>query len=96
MIIPLPEVPELFSPSSSGVHYVTIRFQHLSAINSVVAKATGVGNPVECSRRLTNLFPYKYGMSIPNESSIEFSTMEYNEEYEEVEGALVNSKAGPS
>ena len=35
MRILLPEVPGLFSPSSSGVHDVTIRLQHLSAINVV-------------------------------------------------------------
>ena len=54
MIIPLPEVPGLFSLLSSGVHDVTIRFQHLSAINSVVAKVTGGGDLVDCSRLLTN------------------------------------------
>ena len=41
MRVPYPEVPGIFSLSSSGVHDVTIRFQHLSSINVVVAKAIG-------------------------------------------------------
>ena len=46
MIIPLPEVSGLLSPSSSGVHDVMIQFQHLSAINVVVANDTGGGDRV--------------------------------------------------
>ena len=46
MKIPLPEAPGLFSPSSSGVHDVTIRFQHLSAINVFFTEATGGGDRV--------------------------------------------------
>ena len=61
MKIPLPEVPEILSPSSSDVHDVTIRFQHLSAINVVVAKENGGGGCVDCSRLLINLFPYDDG-----------------------------------
>ena len=38
---------------------------------------------------------YNDGTSLINESSVAFSTMEYNEEDEGVEGALVNSKAVP-
>ena len=44
--IPLPEVTGLFSPLSSGIHDVTIRFQHLLAIIVVVTKATGGGDRV--------------------------------------------------
>ena len=95
MRIHLPEVPELFPLSSSCVHVVTIRFQHLSAINFFTAKATGVGDHVNCSRLLANLFPYDDVTSIPNESFVAFSTMEDNDKYDGVEGALVNSKAGP-
>ena len=94
--IPLPEVPGLFSPSSSGVHDVMIRLQHLSAINVVFAKATGGGDRVDCSWILTNIFPYNDGTSLPNKSSVEFSTMQDNDDDEGVEGALVNSKARPS
>ena len=47
MRIPLLEVAGLFSPSSSGVHDVTIRSQHLSAINIVVVEATGGGDRVD-------------------------------------------------
>ena len=93
--IPLTEVPVLFSPSPSGVHDVMIQFQNLSAINVVVTEATGGGDRVECSQVLTNIFPYDDGTSLPNESSVAFSTMEDNDEDEGVEGALVNSKAGP-
>ena len=57
MIISLPGVTGLLSPSSSGVHDVTTRFQNLSAINAVVADVTGGGDRVYCSRLLTNLFP---------------------------------------
>ena len=74
---------------------MTIRFQHISDINVVVAKATGGGDRVDCSRLLANLFPYDDGTSLPNESSVALSTMEENEEDEGVEGALFNSKAGP-
>ena len=91
----LPEVPGLFSPSSSGVHDVTIRLQHLLDINVVVVEATGGGDHVDCFRLLTNIFPYDDGTSLPNESSASFSTMEDNSEDNGVEGALVNSKAGP-
>ena len=90
------EVLGSFSPLSSGVHDVTIRFQHLSAINFVVAEATGGGDRVYCSWLVTNFFPYDDGTSIPNESSVALSTMEDNYEDEGVKGALVNSKAGPS
>ena len=76
--IPLPEVSGLFSPSSSSVHDVNIQFQHLSAINVVVAKANGGGDRVDCSWILTNLFPYDDGTSLPNESSVALSTMEEN------------------
>ena len=75
---------------------MTIRFQNLSAINVVVAKATGGGDRVYCSRLLTNIFPYDDGKSLPNESSVAFSTMEDNDEYEGLDGELVNSKTGPS
>ena len=75
MRIPLPEVPGLFSLLSSGVHYVTIRFQHISAINFVVAEATGGGDRVDFSQLITNLFPYDDGMSLPNESFVAFSNM---------------------
>ena len=47
MRITIPGVPRLFSLSSSSVHYVTVRFQHLSAINIDVAKATGGEGGVE-------------------------------------------------
>ena len=47
MRIPLPEVPGLLSPSSSGLHDVTIRFQHLSTINVVVAEVTGGGDRID-------------------------------------------------
>ena len=63
---------------------MTIRLQHLSAINVVVAKATGGGDRVYCSRLLTNLFPYDDGKSLPNGSSIEFSAIKENDEDEEV------------
>ena len=66
MIIPLPEVSGLLSPSSSSVHDVTIRFQHLSSINVVVAEETVFGDCVDCSWLLTNLFPYDDGTSLPN------------------------------
>ena len=69
MIIPLPEVPGLFSLSSSSVHDVTIRFQHLSDINVFDAEATGGGDRVDCSCIITNIFQYDYGTSLPNESS---------------------------
>ena len=78
MRILVPEVPVLFSLSSSGVHNLTILLQHLSAINVFIAEATGGGDSFESSRLLTNLFPYDDGTSLPNESSVEFSTMEYN------------------
>ena len=74
---------------------MTILFQHISAINFFVAKATVRGERVDCSRLLTNIFPYNDVTSIPNESSVELSTMEVNDKDEGVEGALVNSKAGP-
>ena len=66
MRIPLPEVPGLFSPSSSGVQNATIRLQHLSAINVVVAESTGCGDRVDCSRLLRNIFTYNDGTSLPN------------------------------
>ena len=94
--IPLSEVLGLFSLSSCGVHDVTIRLQHLSAINVVVAEANWGGDRVGCFWLLTNIFPYDDGKSLPNESYVEFSTMEENDEDDRVEGALVNSKAGPS
>ena len=72
MRIPLPEVPVLFSPSSSGVHDVMIQFQHLSAINGVVTEANGFGDFVDLSWLLTNLFTYDDGMSLPNESYFAF------------------------
>ena len=74
---------------------MTIQFQHLSSINVVVAEETGCGDCVDCSRLLTNLFPYDDGTSLPNESSVSLSTMEDNDKYEGVEGELVNSKAVP-
>ena len=80
MIISLPEVPGLFYTLSSGVHDVKIRFQHLSAINAVVAEATEGGERIDCSQILTNIFPYNDGTSLPNEYSVAFSTMEDNEE----------------
>ena len=49
---------------------MTIRLQHLSAINVVVAEATGGGDRVDCSRILTNIFPYEDGKSLTNESSV--------------------------
>ena len=58
VIIPLPEVPELFSSSSSVVHDVTILFQHFSVINVVISEATGGGDRVNFSQILANLFPY--------------------------------------
>ena len=72
MIIPLPGVTGLFSLSSSGVHDVIIQFNHLSAINVVVAELTGGGDCVDCSRFLTNIVPYDDGTSLPNESSVAF------------------------
>ena len=96
MRIPLIKVPGLFSPLSSGVHDVKIRFQYLSAINVVVARATGGGDRVDCSWLLTNIFPYDDGMSLTDELSITLSTMEDNGEDEGMEGAIVNSKAGKS
>ena len=96
MRIPLPEVPGLFSLLSSGVHYVTIRFQHISAINFVVAEATGGGDRVDFSQLITNLFPYDDVTSFPNEYSVAFSTVEDSDEDKGVEVALVNSKVGPS
>ena len=96
MRIPLLEVSGFFFLSSYGIHDVTIQIQHLSAINVVVAKATGGGDCVYCSQILTNLFPYNDGMSLPNEPSVSFSTMEDNDKDEGMKGALVNSKAGPS
>ena len=75
---------------------MTIRFQHLSAINVVVAEATGGGDRVDCSQILFNIFPYDDGTSLPNESSVAFSTMEDNVKDEGAEGALVNSKARSS
>ena len=92
MIIPLPEVPGLFSLSSSGVHDATIRFQYLSAINVVVAKAFGGGDRVNCSQLLTNIFPYDDGTSLHTEYSVAFLTIEDNDKDEGVEGALFNSK----
>ena len=65
--ITLPGVPGLFSPLSFGVHDVTIRFQNLSDINVVVSEANGGGDRVDCSRILTNIFPYDDGTSLPNE-----------------------------
>ena len=47
MRILLPGVPGLSPPPSSGVHDVTIQFQHLSAINVVVDKVAGGGNRVD-------------------------------------------------
>ena len=58
--------------------------------------ATGGGERVDCSRLITNLFPYYDGTSLPNESYVVLSTMEDNDEYEGLEGGLVNSKAGPA
>ena len=75
---------------------MTILLQHLSAINVVVAESTGGGDRVDCSRLLTNIFPYDDGTSLPNESSVALSTMEDNDKDKGVERALVNSKAGPS
>ena len=75
---------------------MTIRLQHLSAINVVVAEANWGGDRVGCFWFLTNIFPYDDGKSLPNEAYVEFSTMEENDEDDRVEGALVNSKAGPS
>ena len=72
MRIPLPEVLVSLSPLSSGVHDVTIRFQHISSINVVVAEATGGGDPVDCSRILTNIFLYYVGTSLPNEAYVAF------------------------
>ena len=74
---------------------MTIRFQHLSSINVFVAETTGGEDCIYYSRLLANLFPYNDGTSLPNEYSVEFSTMEYNDKDERVEGTLVNSKAGP-
>ena len=74
MRIPLIKVPGLFSPLSSGVHDVTILLQHLSAINVVVAEATGGGDRVDCSRILTNIFPYDDGMSLTDELSITYTS----------------------
>ena len=93
--IPLIGVPGLFSLLSSGVHGVTIQFQNISAINVFVSEVTGGGDPVECSWLITNLLPYNDGTSLPNESSVSLSTMEYNDKYEGVEGELFNSKAVP-
>ena len=93
MRILLPEVPGLSPPPSSGVHDVTIRFQHLSSINVAVAEATGGRDRVNCSWILTNIFPYNDVPSLPKESSVVLSTTEYNDEDEGVEGALVNSKS---
>ena len=56
MIIPLPEVPGLFFPSSSSVHDVVIGFQYLSVINVVISEANGGGDRVNCSWPLTNIF----------------------------------------
>ena len=75
---------------------MTILFQHLSSINVFFAEATGGGDCVDCSRLLTNLFPYDYGTSLPNKSFVVFPTMEDNDEDERVEGEMFNSKAGPS
>ena len=72
------------------------RQRYSSDINVVVAEATGGGDRVDFSFIITNLFPYDYGTSLPNESSVAFSTMEYNDKDEGVEGELVNYKAGPS
>ena len=47
MRITLLVVAGLFSPSSSGVHEVTIQSQHLSAINIVAVEATGGGDHVD-------------------------------------------------
>ena len=66
MRIPLLEFPGLFSLSSSVVHDVTIRFQHLSDISVVVDEATVGGECVDCSWLLNNFFPYNDGTSIPN------------------------------
>ena len=57
---------------------------------------TGGGDRVEYYRLLANIFPYDDGTSLPNESSVALSIMEENGKDEGVEGALVNSKAGPS
>ena len=78
MRILLPEVPGLFSLSSSGVHDVMVLLQHLSAINVFIAEATEGGDRFESSWPLNKLFPYDDGTSLSNESSVEFSTMEYN------------------
>ena len=73
-----------------------ILFQHISVINVVAADATGGGDCVNCSRILTNIFPYDDRTSLPNESCVVLSTMEDNDKDAGVEGALVNYKAGPS